>query len=200
MPKPNLHLITNYRRTKDAFQKGNVFCALDTETTGLSTQTSRLIELSAIKFTKDCILESFSTLINPCCPILEKITDITGIKDADVKNAPIAEKVIPEFKKFCQDTILVAHNAQFDLRFINMESEKLGLEPLTNFAVDTLRLSRILLPENGTWKQAKLAEQFKIRVEHAHRAQDDTRVCMELFKKLIELPLPTKKKRKPKND
>ena len=112
-----------------------------------------------------------------------------------LENAPLAEKIIPEFRNFCKETILVAHNAQFDLRFMNAESQRLGFLPLQNSAVDTLRLSRIMLPENRSWKQTFLADQFSIDKGHAHRAFDDAKVCAEIFKILIKMPVPQKKKR-----
>ncbi len=111
-------------------------------------------------------------------------------------DAPPAAKIIPAFRNFCKETILVAHNAQFDIRFTNAESEKLNLLPLANQAIDTLRLSRLVLPDNKSWKQTFLASQFQIDTGHAHRAFDDARVCSELFKILVKMPAKKKSRKK----
>ena len=178
----NLKFITNFKRLVSLYQNGARFCAFDTETTGIDPRYCRIIELGAVIFTKDGISDTYSTLVNPEEPIPPQITELTGISDSMVCDAPSALKVIPEFKKFCQDTILVAHNAQFDLRFVNAE------------AGDTLRLSRIMLPENTTWKQPELAKQFNIDTGHAHRAFDDAKVCSQLFSILVNMKIPPKTK------
>ena len=192
----NLKLITNFKRLVSLYQNGARFCAFDTETTGIDPRYCRIIELGAVIFTKDGISDTYSTLVNPEEPIPPQITELTGISDSMVCDAPSALKVIPEFKKFCQDTILVAHNAQFDLRFVNAESQRLELMELSNEAVDTLRLSRIMLPENTTWKQPELAKQFNIDTGHAHRAFDDAKVCSQLFSILVNMKIPPKTKRR----
>ncbi len=178
------------------FNAGEVFCAFDTETSGQNPLTSHIIEIGAVKFNKDGILETFSSLISLNEPLTPFIQNLTGITDNMLFDAPPAAKIIPEFRNFCKETILVAHNAQFDLRFTNAESEKLDLLPLTNEAIDTLRLSRLVLPDNKSWKQTFLAAQFKIDTGHAHRAFDDARVCSELFKILVKMPAKKKSKRK----
>ncbi len=192
----NLHLITSQKRMLSLFNDGEVFCAFDTETSGQNPLTSSIIEIGAVKFTKDGILETFSSLINLTEPLNPFIQNLTGITDSMLSGAPPATKVIPEFRNFCKKTILVAHNAQFDIRFANAESEKLNLLPLTNEAIDTLRLSRLVLPDNKSWKQTFLASQFQIDTGHAHRAFDDARVCCELFKILVKMPAKKKSKRK----
>lgn len=191
----NLHLLSSNKKILALFNQGCVFCAFDTETSGQNPNTSGIIEIGAVKFTKDKILEKFSSLVKISEPLNGFITDLTGITDEMLKPAPPPLQVITEFRKFCRDTVLVAHNAQFDLRFVNEESRRLGFLPLSNSAVDTLRLSRLMLPENGCWKQTFLADQFNIDKGHAHRALDDATVCAELFKILIHLPVPPKKKR-----
>ena len=156
----NLHLIASNKKILSLYEEGAVFCAFDTETSGQNPENSNIIEIGAVKFTKDGILEKFSSLIKVQSPLNPFIVGLTGINDQMLENAPLAEKIIPEFRNFCKETILVAHNAQFDLRFMNAESQRLGFLPLQNSAVDTLRLSRIMLPENRSWKQTFLADQF----------------------------------------
>ena len=192
----NLHLIQSINKIKEFYDSEKTFCAIDTETTGLNCSKERVIEIGAVKFNNKGIIDTFSTLLNPQIDIPLYCTELTGITNELLKDAPYANEIIPKFRQFCNDSILIAHNAQFDLRFINAESERLKLTPLTNQAVDTLRLSRILLPLNQSWKQTNLANQFSIEVKSAHRAFDDARVCMELFKILISLPIPKKQKKK----
>ena len=87
---------------------------------------------------------------------------------------------------FLGDSIIIAHNAQFDLRFVNAELERINHEVLFNKAIDTLRFSRWAYPDNEHWTLQFLAEQLKIEVKAAHRAEDDARVCMELFLRCIK--------------
>ena len=196
----NLHLITSQKKMLSLFNDGAVFCAFDTETSGQNPLTSSIIEIGAVKFNKDGILETFSSLINLQEPLNPFIKNLTGITEAMLFDAPLAAKIIPAFRNFCKETILVAHNAQFDLRFTNAESEKLNLLPLANQAIDTLRLSRLVLPDNKSWKQTFLASQFQIDTGHAHRAFDDARVCSELFKILVKMPAKKKARRKKQDE
>lgn len=191
----NLHLIASHKKMLSLFEEGSVFCAFDTETSGQNPLTSNVIEIGAVKFTKDKIIDTFSSLINLSEPLDPFIKNLTGINEKMLESAPPAAKVIPEFRDFCKETVLIAHNAQFDLRFINAESERLELFPLSNEAIDTLRLSRLVLPDNESWKQTFLAEQFKIDTGHAHRAFDDAKTCAELFKILVKMPDAKKKRR-----
>ncbi len=191
----HLKLITNHKRIVSLYDEGHIFCAFDTETTGVNPSSERIIEIGAVKFTKDGIIDFFSTLINPKRDLTPYISNLTGITNKMLTGQPYAEEVIPAFRKFSQDTILVAHNAQFDLRFVNAESERLELFPLANSAVDTLRMSRLLLPDNTSWKQTSLADQFNIDKGQAHRAFDDAKVCASLFQLFVKMPVPKKKKR-----
>ncbi len=168
------------------YSSGAFFTAVDTETTGVKSATDRIIEIGAVKFNKDGITGSFSSLINPHQHLNPFITNLTGICDSDLCDAPDVSKVINDFVDFSKGTVLAAHNAQFDLRFINSELERLSLLPLDNQCIDTLRLSRLILPENKTWKQTSLAAQFSIDTGHAHRAYDDANVCRQIFEILID--------------
>lgn len=200
MENNNLHLTTDYKKLLENFNSGTVFCAVDTETTGVKPETEHIIEIGAIKFTKDRILGTFSSLVNPKTRLNSFVKQLTGITDEMLLSAPDIKQVIPSFRLFCQGTVIVAHNAHFDLRFLNSESERAGLFPLNNIAVDTLRLSRTVLPENHSWKQSALAYQFNIDTGHVHRAFDDAKVCGELFKILVKMPIPKHRKRKRKTE
>lgn len=187
MSEYSLHIFKSYKQFNRLYEKGNIFCALDTETTGLQSKTDKVIEIGAVKFSKNGITEYFSTLINPEMQIPPICAKISGITNEMLKDKPFIYDILPDFLAFISDTILVAHNAQFDLRFINEELLRSNLAPLKNQAIDTLAFSRKVLPENKSWKQPVLAKQFNINIKSAHRAYDDARVCMELFIKLLDL-------------
>ncbi|MBR4449346.1 MAG: 3'-5' exonuclease [Treponema sp.] len=198
MANAPIRLVTSHRRIVDLYNNGAVLCAFDTETTGINPLHCCVIEIGAVKFNKNGIIDRFSTLIKPYYEIPEEITKLTGISPDMVCSCPTAGTIIPQFREFCKDTILLAHNAQFDVRFIDMECERLGYRPLLNPVIDTLRMSRILLPDNTSWKQTSLASQFNIDTGHAHRASDDANVCMQLFQRFVTMEVPKKKKTQPK--
>lgn len=163
------------------YQGGAVFTAFDTETTGLSGQKDRVIEIGAVQFNKDGIVTVFNQLINPCCPIPYEATRINNITQSMVQACPTEETVLPDFLQFIGDSILIAHNANFDLKFINSGLSRIGCKELSNRTEDTVKLSRFLFPELESHKLQFLAQHFNIPPGNAHRAQDDARVCMEVF-------------------
>ena len=166
---------------------GAVFCALDTETTGLKPAEDRIIEIGAVKFDKSGVLGTFSALVNPRILIPPFCQELTGITNKMVFGQKEFKEVAGDFLSFLgEESIIVAHNAQFDLRFVNAELERMNHNLLPNKAIDTLRFSRWAFPENGHWTLQHLASQFGIEVKSAHRATDDARVCMEVFFKCIE--------------
>lgn len=181
----NYHSIGDYTSYKKIFEEGHTFVVFDTETTGLKADEERVIEIGAIKFNKNGIIEKFGTLINPEKTISSQITQITGITNKMVYEKPTSKDVIPKFMSFIKGCILIAHNAPFDLRFINHELIRLNQSTLQNYTIDTLKLTRWAYPTLGQWRQPFLAEHFGIKIESVHRAYDDARVCMEIFLKTI---------------
>ena len=179
--KAHLHLINGYKKLYKTLDKGAVFCAVDTETTGLHCGKDRITEISAVKFNFQGVTDRFSTLLNPGILIPPFCVNLTHITNEMVSSAPKFDQIAQSFLDFTEGAIIVAHNAQFDLRFINAELEFLGKAPLANRAIDTLKLSRYIFPDNEHWSLQHLAKQFNIEVNAAHRAEDDARVCMELF-------------------
>lgn len=176
----------DFKRLLKLYLGGQLFCAVDTETTGLLCGTDRIIEIGAVKFSKDGILGTFSELVNPQVHIPEICTQITHITQEMLEHSPPFKTIAEPFLAFSDQTIIVAHNAQFDLRFINRELELLNMPPLANKAIDTLKLSRWAYPKNKKWTLQYLAAQHNIEVKSAHRAEDDARVCKELFIKCLE--------------
>ena len=183
---PHVALFRNYKALRRLYEDGAVFCAFDTETTGLNAQTDRVIEIGAVRFSSRGVLDRFDRLINPEIPLPAICAELSHITDDMVRSSPVARDVLPEFFRFAGAAMLVAHNAPFDVKFVNAESERAGLSPLSNQVVDTLSFSRAVLPKNGHWSLQHLARQFCIPVHAAHRADDDARVCMEVLVRLLD--------------
>ena len=162
------------------------YVVFDLETTGLSSVNDKIIEIGAVKVEKGKIVDSFSTFVNPLVPISYRIQELTGINDSMVADAPVIEKVLPEFMEFCKDCVLVAHNAEFDVGFIEINCKKMGIA--TDFTVaDTIALARILVPEIARYKLDTLAKHLGIPLVNHHRAVDDARCTAEIFVKFIEM-------------
>ena len=185
MQHPNKKL-TNYKRLYRLYDDGTIFTAVDTETTSLSPSSGRIIEIGAVKFSKDGIISKWQSLFSIDEPVPPMITRITHITNAILDGQPRIEEKIPYIYSFIQDTVLVAHNAQFDLNFINAELERANFPLSKNKAIDTLAFSKIIFPTLEYHRLDFLADTFKINKGSSHRAFDDAVTCMELFKVLIE--------------
>ncbi len=181
MQHPNKKL-TDMKRLRRLYEDGAVFTAFDTETTGITPTNSRIIEIGAIRFTKDGILSKWTQLFYPDQILSPFIISLTHITQEMVDAADPINKHLPGFLNFIKDTILVAHNAQFDLNFLNAECENCGLPVTKNYAVDTLILSRRIFSEAERHKLDFLADYLGIDKGSSHRAFDDAVTCMELFK------------------
>ena len=158
----------------------------DIETTGFGPVRDQIIEIGAVKIVNGVIVDKYSTFINPDVPIPYHITQLTSITDEMVMDAPKIDVILPEFLKFCKNSILVAHNASFDVGFINKKAEFLGLE--TDFTViDTVGMARMLLPHLSKFKLNLVAKELGISLENHHRAVDDAGATAEIFVKFIEM-------------
>lgn len=171
----------------EEYKSGRIYTALDTETTGLSRYTDKVIEIGAVKFSKDGILAEYNTLIYPERSVPPQTVKIHGISDEMLVGKPIFRKIAPDFLDFIDGTRIVAHNAQFDIGFINMELTAAGMKELKNarFPVDTVYLSRKLFPELERHSLQFLVESLKIPSGTAHRATDDAKACMQLLIKCL---------------
>ncbi|MCR4938515.1 MAG: 3'-5' exonuclease [Treponemataceae bacterium] len=171
----------------EEYNNGAVYTAFDTETTGLSRHTERVIEIGAVKFSKEKVIAEYNVLIYPEKNMSPQVIRIHGISDEMLVGKPIFREIAPAFLDFITGTTLVAHNAQFDIGFINKELELAGMSGLKNAraTIDTLYLSRRSFPEAGKHSLQFLADFLSIPSGTAHRATDDARVCMELFRKCI---------------
>ena len=164
----------------------DTFVVFDIETTGFSAEADRIIEIGAVKVEKGQITEKFSTFVNPKRPIPFRITELTSITDDMVINAPEIEVVLPQFLEFVGDAVLVAHNASFDVGFIEQNCKNQGLD--TQFtSVDTVALGRVLLPSLSKYKLDVVAKALGISLENHHRAVDDAGATAKIFVKFIEM-------------
>lgn len=205
--------------------EASYFIAFDTETTGLEPKTNNIVEIGAVKFDRRGPISRFSVLINPGIPMPAEASKVNGITDAMLRNQPPLEAVLPDFLRFIDRGILVAHNAPFDMSFLNTalysywkaaedrdnrttnqlslldnpeQGEKDQIDSpvplwkppfptLPHTVVDTRILAKELIPGRYSYKLQDLAEYLQIKALDAHRAEDDARVCMEVFLKCAQL-------------
>ncbi|MCL2462470.1 MAG: PolC-type DNA polymerase III, partial [Defluviitaleaceae bacterium] len=158
----------------------------DLETTGLHKETDKIIEIGAARVKDGRIVDTFSSFVNPGIPIPPDITKLTSITDADVDDAPTIEEILPKFLEYAGETVLTAHNASFDMGFIREAASRMSIE-IKNSSLDTLELSRALLPELAKHKLDALAEHFGIDLTRHHRAVDDARATAEIYVKFQDM-------------
>ncbi len=164
----------------------DAYVVFDLETTGLSAVHNQIIEIGAVKVEQGKIRERFSTFVNPKVPIPFEIEQLTGISDEMVLKAPVIEDILPDFLKFCEGCVLIAHNASFDAGFIEENCKRQGI--VTDFTVgDTVSMARILLPTLSKFKLDHVAKALQIPLENHHRAVDDAACTAEIFLKFIEM-------------
>ncbi len=165
------------------------YIALDLETTGFDPSADQVLEVAAIKFRGDKILETFETLVNPGIEIPAMVSHITGISTETVKAAPSFSDISDNLGRFLGNFPIVGHNIDFDLTFL----EAKGV-PVLNSQIDTLKLSGILLSELPSLSLETISRQLKIKHENKHRALSDAKVCVELFQillqKIAQIPVP----------
>lgn len=162
------------------------FVVFDLETTGFSPKKNKIIEIGAVKVQQGHITDRFSTFVNPQIPISFEIEELTGIRDDMVIGAPKIEEILPEFMEFCSGCVMVAHNAEFDMSFIQKNCEDIHLN--CDFTVaDTVAMARFLLPQLGRYKLDTVAKAVGVSLEHHHRAVDDAACTAEIFVKFIEM-------------
>ena len=163
------------------------YVVLDLETTGLSCVNNRIIEFGAVRVEHGVVTESIDLLINPEVLIPAKITNITHITNAMVKNQPTIQEAFPRILNFLKDAILVTHNANFDFNFLQESLKRCGLPILTNPVIDTLALSRYLFPENRNHRLGNLCKNMEIEYDDddAHRADYDATVLNECWQPMI---------------
>jgi len=162
------------------------YCILDLETTGFSPVTEKITEIGVIKYKEGKIIEEFSCFVNPEKPIPAKVVEVTNITDDMVKDAETIEQVFPKLMQFIEGSVLVAHNADFDMGFLKHNAKVLGYEFDFTY-LDTLSLAKELFPEYKSYKLGRIAKNLGIKVDVAHRALDDVRTTVQVFKVMIDM-------------
>ena len=162
----------------------DTYVVFDIETTGFSPEKNKIIEIGAVKVVGGQITDRFSQFVNPEVPIPYEIEELTSIRDDMVMDAPKIEEVLPEFMKFCEGAVMVAHNAAFDMSFIRKNCDRQGL-PCEFTVADTVAMARYLLPQLNRFKLDTIAKALNIVLANHHRAVDDAGCTAEIFMKFI---------------
>lgn len=161
------------------------YVVFDIETTGFYAGRDKITEIGAVKLREGIVVDRYGSFINPERGIPLKVQKLTGIEPSTVKDAPTIEEALSGFLEFCGDSILVAHNADFDLGFIEHFANKQGIE-IKNTTLDTLELSRIFFTDIKNYKLGTLAKYFKVPLVNAHRAVDDAEATAHILLKMFE--------------
>lgn len=162
------------------------YVVFDVETTGLSAVYNKIIELAAVKVKGGEIIDRFESFADPHEPLTNTIIELTGITDDMVRGQPEIDQVLREFQEFVGDAILVAHNASFDMGFLNVGYQKIGLEEARNPVIDTLELGRFLYPELKNHRLNTLCKKFDIELVSHHRAIYDAEATGYLLWKMVK--------------
>lgn len=163
------------------------FVVVDVETTGAKTPPCRITEVGAYRVSQGRIVAEFQTLVNPETPIPPFIVHLTGITNQMVKGAPRFADVAPRWLDFAGDAVLVAHNALFDVRFLNHEIARVFPgRRMANSHLCTVTLSRRVFPGLLNYRLQTIAEHFSIQINRRHRAADDALATAEIFIRMLE--------------
>ena len=167
--------------SEDLELKEATYVVFDVETTGLSAVHNDLIQIAASKMHKGNIIEQFDEFIDPGYPLSAFTTELTGITDNHVKGAKPLVQVLQEFQEFCQGTVLVAHNATFDVGFMNANYERNQLPTISQPVIDTLEFARNLYPEYKRHGLGPLTKRFGVALDHHHMANYDAEATGRLL-------------------
>ena len=160
------------------------YVVFDIETTGFSPVSDAIIEIGAVKVSGDKIVERFSTYVNPQRPIPYEIEKLTTITDSDVMGCETIDVILPKFMEFCEDCVLVAHNAEFDVNFIKENCRRQGIETDITY-IDTLLLSRVQLPGHSKYTLDVVAKLLNVSLAQHHRAVADAECTANIFLRLL---------------
>ncbi len=171
---------------KDLLLEGT-FVSIDTEATGFDPSRSDLIEIACVRVEGGVITERFSTLINPGYMLPQRVRELTGITNAMLVGKPTAEEVLPKFLGFIKDSIIVAHNVEKDMAFIDKYYRRLYGKRFRHPNLCTLKLSKSLLPELKRYTLKDLTDYFGINYPNPHRAINDAEATALVFLELLKL-------------
>ena len=165
------------------------YTVFDTETTGLEpSRGDEIIQIGAARIVNNRLLrqEIFNQLVDPECPLKPESIPIHGITEDMVRGQPNIDAILPAFHEFCEDTVLIAHNAAFDMRFLQLKEERTGIR-FTQPVLDTLLLSAVVHPNQESHKLDVILERLGIHIESRHNALEDSLATAEVFLKLVPL-------------
>ncbi|CAK7084499.1 DNA polymerase III subunit alpha [Tissierella sp.] len=162
-----------------------IYCVLDLETTGFSAATEKITEIGIMKLKDGVVIDKFSTFVNPEKSIPQRVVEVTNITDDMVKDAETIDKIFPKMLDFINGSVLVAHNADFDINFLRHNAKVLGYEFDFTY-IDTLSLAREVFPDFKSYKLGRIAKNLGIKVEVAHRALDDVDTTVKVFNIMLE--------------
>ena len=165
------------------------YTVIDIETSGFSSGSCEIIEISALKVRNNQTAGTFQQLIKPGYPVGRFITDLTGINNVMLQNCPGIKEVLPSFIDFIGDDILMGYNVHFDINFLYDNMLRCFGMPLTNDFVDVLRFARKALPNLKKRSQTDVADYFGIPTAGAHRALKDCEICNECYIRLKQILL-----------
>ncbi|MFQ3543295.1 PolC-type DNA polymerase III [Halobacillus rhizosphaerae] len=171
---------------QDRSLESEVYVVFDVETTGLSAVYDKIIELAAVKVKDGEIIDRFESFANPHQPLSQTTVELTGITDDMVRDAPEIDQVLKDFHSWMEDDILVAHNASFDMGFLNAGLQAIGYDKSVNPVIDTLELARFLVPELKNHRLNTLCKHFDIELTQHHRAIYDAEATGYLLWKLVK--------------
>ncbi|MBV7271578.1 DNA polymerase III subunit alpha [Clostridiaceae bacterium UIB06] len=161
------------------------YCVLDLETTGFSPVTEKITEIGIMKLKDGKVIDEFSCFVNPEKSIPPRVVEVTNITDDMVKDAETIDQVFPKMLDFIKDSVLVAHNAGFDVGFLKNNAKVLGYDFDFTY-LDTLSLAQEVFPDFKTYKLGRIAKNLGIKVEVAHRALDDVNTTVKVFNVMLE--------------
>ncbi len=177
-----------WHKMDDEYLQSFDFVAFDTETTGLWAPTNRIVELGAVKFRLGGLTAArFQALVNPERKIPLETIAVHGITDTMVREAETIKPVLQQFMEFCgPDSVLIAHNALFDISFVGCEADRIGLPLMTNPIIDTVDIFRHYQPGLESYSLLALAREYGISRSQNHRATDDAALVWKLFLKISQ--------------
>ncbi|MBC7743415.1 MAG: 3'-5' exonuclease [Bdellovibrionaceae bacterium] len=162
------------------------FIAFDLETTGTVPGVDQIVEIGAVRFNAGVVESVFATLIDPMRSIPPGATAVNRITDQMVQGKPRIETILASFAEFCEDSIMVAHNAPFDAQFLTCDIKKFESAAPRGLILDTLPISRKVFPGIPNYKLGTIVQHLKIPTTGFHRAEEDATYCGQIFLELIK--------------
>ncbi|MBC7465484.1 MAG: 3'-5' exonuclease [Bdellovibrio sp.] len=162
------------------------FIAFDLETTGTVPGVDQIVEIGAVRFNNGVVESVFSTLVDPLRPIAPGATAVNGITNDMVRGKPTIDTLLHSFAEFCEDLIMVAHNAPFDANFLTLDIKKHETTSPRGLILDTLPISRKVFPGMPNYKLGTLVQHLKIPTAGFHRAEADATYCGHVFIEMVK--------------